>query len=484
MNSRRPRPQRPFADYTITLDTEKMTAGGRCLARADGKVYFVEGALPSERVSAAVTSAGKSFAEATARSVERPSTFRIEPACPLHFRPSDDFAARHFCGGCDWQHIDYPFQLELKKQILSDALLRTGKINLKPESMEIEPSPARFRYRNKALVPFAPSLKGGGDSGENVIRAGFFARGSHEIVSAEDCPLQPEIVFKIVCFVRENAARLGIRLYEEDAARGSLRHLYVRAAAGSDEILVGFVVNPADTRPESYAALAASVTAGFPSVRGVLLNENPSRTNVIFGRKWSTLAGCNSVTEVLSNGIRLRLTEGAFFQVNTPVAEKLYEYAVSALARPAKLLDIYAGVGGFALHASRAGIAEIIAVEENETAVNDAIVNARFNDAGNITFYALSAEKFLSRPPRPARGASIIVDPPRSGLGAEIIDGIAAMRPAEMVYVSCDPATFARDAGILAGKGYELSGIRLFDMFPQTHHLETAALFRLKNRVI
>jgi 23S rRNA (uracil1939-C5)-methyltransferase len=465
-----------------------MTAGGRCLARADGKVYFVEGALPSERVSAAVTSAGKSFAEGTALAVERPSPSRIEPACPLHFRcvsggkTSGD--SRVFCGGCDWQHIDYPLQLELKKQILSDALLRTGKINLRPEALEVEPSPLRFRYRNKALVPFAPSIKRDGDSGESMIRAGFFARGSHEIAPAEDCPLQPEIVFQIVGFVRENAARFGIRPYEEDTFRGSLRHLYVRVVDGGGRIIVGFVVNPADTRAESYVAMAASLTSEFPSVRGVLMNENPSRTNVIFGRKWSTLAGSNSVTEVLSNGIRLRLTEGAFFQVNTQVAEKLYEYAVSAFAHPAKLLDVYSGVGGFALYAARAGIAEVIAVEENETAVNDAIVNARSAEAGNITFYALAAEKFLSRPPRAARGASIIVDPPRSGLGAEIIDGIAALRPAEMVYVSCDPATFARDAGILSGKGYELSGIRLFDMFPQTHHVETAALFRLKNRVI
>lgn len=462
-----------------------MTAGGRCLARSGGKVFFVEGALPGEKVFASVTFENDSYAEATVSSVAGPSPSRITPPCPLHFRPRADSAAGSptdiFCGGCDWQHIAYPVQLELKKQIVSDALGRVAKIRIAPKDCEIEPSPEPFRYRNKAQVPFA-----GGDAArrEGPMSAGFFARGSHKIVSATDCPLQPRAVFEIVNFVKDEAPRLGIRAYDEDSVSGSLRHLYVRVLAGGDEVMAGFVVNPSGGEASAYKTLAASLTAAFGSVRGVVLNENPSRTSVIFGRRWTTLVGRNHLTETFSDGMRLRLTEGAFFQVNTAVAGSLYRHAAAALSSAPKLLDLYGGAGGFAITSSRLGAAarEIISVEENETAVNDALVNARLNGAENITFYAISAEKFLSRPPRAVRGASVIADPPRAGLSREVFEGIAKLSPPSVLYVSCDPATFARDAGLFCSKGYEMASLRLFDMFPQTHHVEIAALFRLKSR--
>ncbi|MDI6756466.1 MAG: 23S rRNA (uracil(1939)-C(5))-methyltransferase RlmD [Endomicrobiia bacterium] len=496
-NPRKPAPRRstysmPTADRTLILEAEKMTAGGRCLARCEGKVFFIEGAIPGERVAAAVTFENKNYGEASAVSLETPSPSRITPPCPLHFgiaETSDDASAssRIFCGGCDWQHIEYSRQLELKKQIVADALERTAKIHLAPEDCVIEPSSATFRYRNKAQAPFininAIGERSGSADSVAALRAGFFARGSHEIVSASDCPLQPAAVFDIVNFVKEAAPRLGIRAYDEDSGRGSLRHLYVRIVAGGDEAMVGFVVNPADTRIDAYKTLSGYLVAAFPFLRGVLMNENQARTNVIFGRRWLTLAGRNYVTEVFSDGTRFRLTEGAFFQVNTPLAESLYRHAAAALSSSPKLLDLYGGVGGFALAAARLpGVREIISVEESETAVNDALVNARLNLAENITFYALAVEKFLSRAPRAARGASVIADPPRSGLSREALDGIVALSAPEIVYVSCDPATFARDAGILSAKGYALSSLRMFDMFPQTHHVETAATFRLKSR--
>ena len=498
------------------LKIEKLVYGGKGLARSepDGKIYFVAGVLPGEEVEVHAVSMGKNFTEAQTVSVIKSSPARVHPPCPLHVIPTE--MHRVFCGGCDFQHIKYPEQLRLKKEILMETIHRIAGIDSDGNMIDdVVPSPEEFRCRNKAIIPFAPSDSGGG------IKAGFYAERSHDIVEAADCLVQKEVVFRIVDFVRSLAPCLGIGGYVTDDTRGrgkrrprsrsvkdsgdgSLRHLSVRVNERG-EALVIFVVNPTEGYPARYEKLCRALLENFKKdtqnkIVGVLVNENPACTNVIFNphNKWRTLYGADYITEYLTLGVeelKLRVSKGGFFQVNTSVAGKLYS-AVQDMLFPSgfqsdknfspcvNLLDLYGGVGGFSIaFALRKDIPlkDIICVEENETAVRDALVNAASYGIDNIVFYALPAEDFLSSKSvgKLKKDTFAVVDPPRSGLSEKAMEGlITKISPRRFVYVSCDAATFARDMKKILSRGYMLEGkIRPFDMFPQTHHIETAACF-------
>jgi len=500
------------------LKIEKLVYGGKGLARSspDGKIYFVAGVLPGEEVEVREVSKGKNFTGALPTSVVKPSTGRIKPPCPLHIIPTE--IPRVFCGGCDFQHIKYQEQLRLKKEILSETIRRIAGIDSGDDLIDdVVPSAEEFRCRNKAIIPFAPS-----DDGVS-LRAGFYAERSHDIVEAADCLVQKEVVFRIADFVRSRAPRLGIGGYVtdetirrgnrrsphscgrsiKDKGDGSLRHLAIRVN-GRGEVLVIFVVNPTENYPARYEKLCRDLLENFEKdarnkITGVLLNENPACTNVIFHpHKWRTLYGADYINEYLTLGgeeLKLRVSKGGFFQVNTSVAGKLYLSVIDMLFPPGfesdknfsgvNLLDLYGGVGGFsiafALLRKDIPFKDIICVEENETAVRDALVNAASYGIDNIVFYALGVEDFLSGKSvgKLKKDTFAVVDPPRSGLSEKALSGLMRkISPRRFVYVSCDAATFARDMKKILSYGYTLEGkIRPFDMFPQTHHIETAACF-------
>ncbi len=490
----------------MNLTIEKLVYGGKGLARSipDGKVYFVGGVIPQEKILAGgVTVSGKKYTEVELAAVLEPSPHRIEPLCHIHIKPVGDNSKsvsnkRLYCGGCDFQHIDYTHQLQLKKDIVVETLNRLGGIRDASHLVsEVIPSEKKFLYRNKAIIPFAPI---GGE--KNGIKAGFYAERSHEIVEAGDCPLQPRDVFKVVNFVKNNAADFGIVPYSEEKHNGSLRHLCVRTNS-EGEMLIIFVVKPDASYLARYKKFSDEIVRFFNSEKmsiiSILINENPSSTNVIFGADvWHTLWGDEYITEFYpTSGLKLRVSRGGFLQVNTGVADRLYHYVANLIFRDKnfssdgksgdfKVLDLYGGVGGFAIMVSKLNdgrIKEIISVEENETAVKDALVNSRLNGVDDITFFALPVERFLENNiHRFKKNVAIIVDPPRSGLSPKAMKAILQIKPERLIYVSCDTATFARDAKILLSNNYRFSSapdgkIQPFDMFPQTHHVETVADF-------
>lgn len=447
------------------LTIEKIIAGGRGLGYLSGKAVFVDGVIDGETVDVCIKCEKRKFLSGWPTTVIKPSEYRKNPSCPYHFHHSSvpPYSA---CGGCSWQHIDYSYQLVLKKKILLETLSRIGKIT-NPPLKDVIPSSNIFRYRNKAQIPVALS--------EGKVIAGFFAAGSHRVIDAMDCLIQPEVVFKVVNYIKSKITGFKLKPYDENNHTGSLRYIFVRTGNQGKDVLVGFVVR---SYTDKYEKLALEISEQFPEIKGVVFNENPGKTNVIFGKVWKKLTGESFVTEELDGKIKLRISYGAFFQVNTEVAKKLYSFVAEQFTGIGfqNILDLYCGVGGFALSVARYA-QSVIGVEENNTSVTDACINAQLNGIRNVNFFSLSVEEYLKKT-RKVKNCGVILDPPRSGLSDVALSELMRLKPDKIIYISCEPSTFSRDASVIL-KQYKLLNIQPFDMFPQTPHLELVATFQL-----
>jgi 23S rRNA (uracil1939-C5)-methyltransferase len=334
-------------------------------------------------------------------------------------------------------------------------------------------SPQEWRYRNKVQVPF-------GKSGRYVV-AGFYAPGSHDIVEFDDCPIQPTFSVDIVRYVKEEANRLRWPPYDEDTNSGWIRHLLVRTNE-KGEALVVFVTKT----PRFYGKdlFVQNLRRRFPKVIGVHQNVQPGRTNVILGDQWISLWGQTRIEEELL-GLKLRYAAGSFFQVNRGAAEKLYAKAIDELnaTKGDVVLDLYCGVGAMALLAAKRA-KHAMGVEPVPSAIADARENAARNQINNIEFLQVDSERFLTQRSRQIEmlmhaNPLVIVDPPRSGCTPDVLNGLFKLRPRRIVYVSCHPATLARDLKFLSSS-YTLETVTPVDLFPQTSHIETVV--RLERR--
>ncbi|MEK9144550.1 MAG: 23S rRNA (uracil(1939)-C(5))-methyltransferase RlmD, partial [Elusimicrobiota bacterium] len=375
----------------------------------------------------------------------------------------------------DWQHLDYAGQLEAKEELLRDCLRRIAKIPDPPVERTV-PSPAQWRYRNKVLIPFQPPSEG-----SDMPAAGFYAPASHRVVGFEDCPVQTELSVRIIRRVRELSARLGWSAYDEKRHQGWLRHLLVRCAADG-RALAAFVTRTPDF-PRKDEALAA-LRADFPELAGLFQCVQPERTSVALGPEWKHLWGEDRLEERVGE-LRLRFSPSAFFQVNTAASELLFataaEFATEGCAKLSLLLDLYCGVGPIALwlaaHAER-----VVGFEESREAIADAQANARLNGIRNARFICGRVETSLGRlrkelEGRPPGSACAVLDPPRAGCADAVLKAVSGACLGRLVYASCDPATFARDAGRLNRLGWKLARARPHDLFPQTSHVEAVGLF-------
>ncbi len=442
----------------VELEITGLTAEGAGVGRAaeGGMAVFVPETIPGERVLAHIIKSAKTYAVGKAIQIIRPSSERQKPDCPLFPR----------CGGCVYRHMSYAQELRAKEQKVQDALERIGGY----EGFTVEPivgAEKPERYRNKAQFPI-----GKNEQGEVVL--GFYAQRSHRIIPCEDCKLQPEAFSRAAAAFREWAALYPAPVYDESSHTGKLRHFYLRQASSGD-VMACLVVNGNGVHHEQE--LAEILRLRVPELKSLFVNCNREDTNVVLGKKNRLVWGEETLTDTLC-GLEFTISPLSFFQVNHDQTERLYGLAAefAGLTGNETLLDLYCGAGTIGLSMAHQA-KQLIGVEIVGPAVEDAKRNAARNHIENSEFLCMdSPQAALQLEKRGIRPDVVIVDPPRKGCGEGLPETIARMAPKRVVYISCDPATLARDVKRFRELGYELQKAVPVDMFPRTSHVETAAV--------
>ncbi len=430
---------------------EGYASGGEGVARIDGVAVFVKGALRGERADVFIEHVGRSAAWGRIEKLLEPSPARIQPDCPYYGR----------CGGCQFRHMTYAEELEAKRQRVEDALRRIGGAEIGVPV--IYGAKNTLRYRNKVQFPVAQGA------------VGYYRGGTHQVVDIADCLLQPEADTACRAAVKGWMERFHVPAYDERTGKGLVRHLFLRTNSAG-EALCCVVANGKSLPHEKE--LVDVLQAAAPSLAGVVLSVNTRKTNVILGQEFRTLWGRDWLEETLCGHV-FRLSVPSFFQVNRAQTEVLYGRALefAALTGRETVVELYCGIGTISLTlAERAG--QVIGVEVVPQAVADARENARRNGLEGRTRFVCgdAAELAASLEAEGVRPDVVVVDPPRKGLAPAVVDTIARMAPRRVVYVSCDPATLARDVGRFTPLGYGLAQAEAVDLFPRTAHVETAAL--------
>lgn len=436
-------------EHTVTI--EGYGEGGMGVARIDGRVVFVHGALRGEKCRVLILKTLKSVAFAKVLEVIEPSSERITPDCPYFPR----------CGGCTYRHIRYEEELRLKKQRVQDNLSRIGGSDVTVE--EILGAQDTLRYRNKAQYPV---------SKDGAV--GFYRARTHEVIECEHCLLVKPEADAAAEALREYMQSCRVAGYDEKTGRGLVRHLYIRSDAAG-ESLVCVLVN-GDKLPKEDR-LVTLLRDACPKCTGIVLGTNTKKGNVILGDRYRTLWGSDRLEDTLC-GKTFRLSVPSFYQVNRVQAERLYAKAIefASLTGQETVLDLYCGAGTITLalsdHAKKVLGAEIV-----PEAIDDARENAARNGVKNAEFFCGDASDVAKKLAREnLRPDVITVDPPRKGLAADVVESIAEMQPGRVVYVSCDSATMARDVKRLADLGYTAQRACAVDMFPRADHVETVCL--------
>lgn len=434
---------------------------GRVLGGPDeGMAVFVSGTVPGDVVEFSVIERKKNYMRGQLVSLLEEGPGRAAEVCPV----------AHHCGGCSWQHISYPLQLEWKKRIVVEALSRIAHI----EDCEVRdclPSPDITGYRNKVEVPVAVQ--------RGRVVAGFYKPYTHEVVPSEECQLEHPLARDVISRMLDEVRSRKYTIYDERTGRGLIRHLMARVAPGTGERMAVVVANGYSLPGE--AGLASSLMEGLDGLVSVVLNTNTDRTNIILGQKNKVLRGRYHIEDLFGDDelgrLRFRISPLSFYQVNSPQAARLYKIALDAASLDGGLVfDVYSGIGTITLFAAqRAALA--IGIEEVGDAVRDARANARLNGIENVRFYEGKAERVLgSLLRRFGRPQAVILDPPRGGAEEEALVAIARSRPPAIVYVSCNTSTLARDLITLRAEGYRPKWVQPVDMFPMTPHVECVVL--------
>lgn len=466
---------------SIELKIEDMGVDGEGIGKYEGMTFFVKDAVIGDTIRAGITKLKKNYGYARVQEILEPSPYRVQPECPLYAR----------CGGCQIQAMDYRQQLCYKQKKVRGNLIRIG--GFAPELIdsvmeEIVGMEQPYRYRNKAQFPI-----GVNKDGQPV--AGFYAARTHNIIPVEDCKLgvtqNEQILGVVLSYMREN----GVRPYDETTGKGLVRHVLIRYGFTSKELMVCLVINGETLPQEKKLVDALCKIEGMTSIS---VNINRKNTNVILGEETRTIWGSDYITDQIhlrdcdhdfaltDTAIAYHISPQSFYQVNPVQTEKLYSLALSyaGLTGRETVWDLYCGIGTISLFlAQKAG--KVYGVEIVPQAIEDAKSNAALNGITNASFFVGKAEKVLpefyekeSRKPDAdmLHPDVIVVDPPRKGCDEKCLETMLRMEPDRIVYVSCDPATLARDLKILCEGGYELRKVRPVDQFGHTTHVETVVL--------
>ena len=439
--------------YTVTIEGFTSEAWGVC--RVEGRAVFVPRALPGEKWVIRLVKVTTGAVYARGEELLEPSPARVEPRCPYFGR----------CGGCDTWHMRYEEELRFKLGRVNDALRHIGKQDL--QSGTILGSETREHYRNKGIFAVAQ------ENGKAVC--GFYRERSHSLIALDECLIQQALSNRAARAATDFLNRRGLPAYDEQTGRGTLRHVFCREAVHTGDAVLCLV--SARGFGSETPALVEELRKACPELTGIVLNINKTRGNTVLAGDFYTLWGDETLHDTLC-GFRFAIAPQAFFQVNPPQAERLYQQALDyAALRPGDLaLDLYCGAGTISLClAKEAG--QVIGAEIVPQAIENAKANAEANDVRNVEFLcgdAGQAAKALAQ--RGLRPEVVVVDPPRKGMEEAAIAAVASMQPQRVVYVSCNPATLARDILRFNAAGYTLQEATAVDMFPGTSHVETVVL--------
>lgn len=427
------------------------TAEGQGVAKIEGCAVFIPNAICGERVRVRIEKAQKTWAAGKIVELLERSGHRINRECPV----------AKLCGGCDFHHMDYEEETRLKAERVRNCLNRIGGESL--ETLPILAAPTCQGYRNKAQYPVS--------SHKNRAFAGFFRAGTHQVVENERCLILPEEMDRVKDLVIDHMNRFRIPAYDETSHTGLVRHIYVRRGAVSKQVLVCLAVNG---RKLPYEAELIENLKSVPGFTTLVLSVNTKKGNVVLGDEFITLYGPGTIEDTLC-GLTFRLSPRSFYQVNHHQAQRLYQAAIeqAGITKADTVLDLYCGVGTITL--AMAGAAgKVIGVEVVPQAVEDARENAKRNGIENAEFFCGDAgQAALELEKQGIKADVVVVDPPRKGLNADTIEALSRFAPRRIVYVSCDPATLARDVALLKERGYVLKNAMAADLFPRCAHVES-----------
>lgn len=441
----------------IDVDVVDLSDRGDGVAKWDDRAIFIPDTVPGDRVQVRLVQVKRHYAHGKLQGIVTASPDRIRPRCIVADK----------CGGCQWQHIDDAAQRTAKVNLVEQALQRIGGF----ESLTLAPllTGETLHYRNKATYPLHRSTQ------NNTVQAGYYRKGSHQVVNLNQCPVQDERLDPLLAEVKQDIAERGWSIYNEKRHQGRLRHLALRVGRRTGQQLLTLV--SCDRAMPGLEEQAQIWLDRYPGLVGVCLNHNPQRGNVIFGDDTLCMAGQPYLEETFA-GLTFRLRPETFFQVNTEVAEQLLEVIQTQLNLQGDevLLDAYCGIGTFTLPlAQRVQLA--IGVESQGSAIAQAEINAKLNGIHNTVFHIKTMENWIKTCDTAPDVA--LVDPPRKGCDRSVIDSLLRLNPQRIVYVSCKPATLARDLKLLCeGDRYRITHLQPADLFPQTPHIECVAILQ------
>lgn len=442
----------------VELDIHDLSSDGNGVGRIDNQVVFIPDTVNGDRLSARLVRVKKKHSEGKLEKLITPSPHRIRPRCIVADK----------CGGCQWQHIDYSYQLEAKYNFVIQTLTRIGGFQ---NPNVIKPIPSNdLGYRNKATYPLAISEIGN-------LQAGYYRKGSHKIINLNQCPIQDQRLNPLLTEIKQDLQNLGIPIYNEKNQKGALSHLSFRIGVNTGEILL-ILISKHKNLPQ-LDQQAEYWLSRYPNLVGITLNYNPQHNNVIFGDETFLLAGKPYIKEIFS-GLTLQLRSETFFQVNTPTAETLLTEIFNQLQLQGNeiFVDAYCGIGTFTLPFAQK-VKMAIGIELQKTSVEQAVINADTNHITNVEFLLGSTEKLLSS--LDVEPDLVFLDPPRKGCHIEVINTLLEIKPQRIVYLSCNISTLARDLKLFCENDiYQLKLVKTADFFPQTSHIECAAFLDLK----
>ena len=438
----------------IELRIDSLGSEGQGVGRYEGMAVFVPFALPNELVKAHIIKVAKNYAVGKLIKVIEPSKVRREPRCSSFTR----------CGGCNLMHMDYAAQLEYKRGLVENAFARIAKI----EGVHVENTIGMdepYHYRNKAAFPFAMV--------DGRMCFGFFAPRSHRLIPIDGCFIEQEPLYNVASAVHCWAEENDIQPYDEETGSGTIRHVVSRITTSGD--IMAVIVTKG--RPKKLNKLVDMLKERCEGIKSIILNRNDEDTNVIFGRSYETLWGEDTLTENLC-GFEFSVSAASFLQVNPVQTECLYAQVEAFLPEKDgfEAIDVYCGTGTISMILSKRA-KHVTGIENIKPAVEDAARNAERNGAGNADFICADAAEALPELiEKGTRPDVIVIDPPRKGCDKAVLNAITGSAVQRVIYVSCDPATLARDVRILVDGGYSIQKVQPIDMFPQTAHVETVVL--------